>query len=161
MIISIAFLGWIGFFLYEAYSATPDQIKTVPYVPQRLVSLEMARKDIEGLFQTGVLLLAGLWGVGIVKKDDRLHLRDWPEIVMFAVATILLVAFLFVDQQYGQLLERTFWDLQQSMDKDKIFVDLFNSPYIRLHYNSLFLCFYGALATTAIAAFSVCLLRGD
>ena len=159
--VAIALLLWTGVSLYRAISATPDQIKTVSYYPESATSLDMARKDVDGFFQTGVLLLAGLWGVAVVKKDDRLRRRDIPEIVMFTTATILLVAFLFVAQQYGQLLERLYWDFQPLINQKKMFIDLFDSPYIRLYYDSLYHCFYAALAVSAVATFSLCLLRGE
>jgi hypothetical protein len=158
---AVASLVWTGLSLYRALSATPDQVKTVSYYPERTISLDMARKDIEGFFQTGILLFAGLWSVVIVKKDDRLHLGDIPEIIMFTIASILLISFLFIDQEYGRLLERLFWDTQPFISKNKIFIDLFDSPYITLFYNALFRCFYAALVSTALTILSLCLLRGE
>jgi len=158
---AIALLVWTGLSLYGALSATPDQVKTVPYFSERATSLDMARKDIDGFFQTGILLFAGLWSVVIVKKDDRLRFGDIPEVVMFTIASILLIAFLFIDQEYGRLLERLFWDTQPFISKNKIFVDLFDSPYITLFYNALFRCFYAALVSTALTILSLCLLRGE
>lgn len=158
---TIVLLAWTLWSVYQALSTTPDQIKTVSYDLERATSFDMARKDIDGFFQTGILLLAGLWSVAVVKKDDRLSRKDGPEIVMFAVATLLLIGFLFVDQEYGRLLERLYWDTQSFISKDKMFIDLFGSPYISLHHDSLFLCFYTALAATSITILSLCLLKGD
>lgn len=159
---SISLLLFVGtaWSVWRAFSTTPDQIKTVPYYPQRAISFDMARKDIDGLFQTGVLLLAGLWGVGIVKKEDRLRWKDVPEVVMFVIATVLLLGFLYICQCYAQILERVYWDQQWVVAQGKIFPDLFDSPYIRLYHDSLFHCFYSALGTSAMVTLSLCSLRG-
>jgi hypothetical protein len=120
----------------------------------------MARKDIEGFFEIGVLVLGGLWGVGIVKKEERLRGGDTPEIMMFICATALLAAFLYMDDQYNRILERMYWDMQPLVAKQQAF-DLFGSPYISLYHSSVLRAFYAGLFASGIATFSLCLLRKE
>jgi hypothetical protein len=136
----------------------PDQIKLSPYTSGVATAFEMVRRDIEGLFEIGVLVLGGLWGVGIVKKEERLRRRDWPEIIMFASATFLLAAFLYLADQYSGMLELLYWN-GQPLGLRQQAPDLFGSPYIRLYHISVHLAFYAGLFASAIATFSICLLR--
>jgi hypothetical protein len=150
---------WAATSVWSAFRTVPTQIKLVTYSSGQATAFDMARKDIEGFFEIGVLVLGGLWGVGIVKKEDRLRGRDTPEIIMFASATALLIAFLCMDEAYGAVLEQLYWDTQLLILQQQKFIDLFDSPYIRLYHSSVLHTFYCGLGASALATFSLCLLR--
>src|SRR5437016_4043740 len=63
------------------------------------IKVEQSRSE----FQLALLMLGALWALLIAKKDEaNIVLSDWPELLMFGVASLLLLAscaahFFYVD----------------------------------------------------------------
>jgi len=145
-------------FLYFGwkYSYTPDQIRLIQYDEYKLLVGQMVLGDFGRFFDFGVLLLAGICGLGIVRKDERLNKEDWPGIVLFLCSAI----FLLLDICFSFNLVRSVENLYWTMPPDKKqFFDFFKSPYFVLKYDLVTYSFWAGLIISAIFVISHCMLR--
>jgi hypothetical protein len=150
--------AFLSLFAY-GFTTTPDTIDIVDYDAYRATALNFVRDDAKLFVDAGILVLAGLWGVAIVSKDERMRRQDVPEIIMFVCATILLAAFFLSDQRYGQELENAYWSVG-TLSKQKGFPNI-NSPYLRLYSTTVVRAFYFSLLISASTVLSLCVLRKD
>jgi hypothetical protein len=149
------FIVWLLHDIWHAIRMTPDQIRTVELDQSRAVAFQFLREDSRRFVDAAMLVLAGLWSVAVVGKDERLRHRDTPELLMFAVATVLLFSFFYFTQQFESVLERSYWDTASA----KLFPDVFNSPYLTMYSHVATITFFGGLFVSAITIFSLCMLR--
>jgi hypothetical protein len=103
---TVAFTAWFLISERHAFTTTPDIINIVEYDTYRAAAIQFIRDDAKLFVDAGILVLASLGSVVIVKKDDRIRREDVPEIVMFICATVLMCVFFYCNQRYGQELER-------------------------------------------------------
>lgn len=65
---------------------------------------ESIKSNVEfsrSLFQVGLLITGGLWGLIIAKKDEAgIVLKDKPEVIMFTCASLLLITSLICHSLY-------------------------------------------------------------
>jgi len=160
-ILSVLLGAWISISVSQAFRSTPDQIKLVNYDEYVSKTLDFVKQDVERFFQMAVLVLGSLWALGVVDKDHRLKLVDWPELVMFVIGTGLFVFSLYFLQQYDDIVKQTVWDARNLPGEagQKLFPDVLESPYFRLHYEVVVKCFYSGLFVSGLTAFSLCRLR--
>jgi hypothetical protein len=152
----IALAVWVSVSVFRAFWATADQISLVPSDKHAPELLGFARQNTERLFQLVVVILGGLWALAIVDQDHRINAKDIPEIIMFVIATLMLMAFLYFFQHYSTIMEAAYWDIGVLQGRE---VDFLHSPYIDLHHRALLRCFYVGLFVSALTAFSLCRLR--
>jgi hypothetical protein len=141
------------------FATTADTIDIVDYDAYRAAALNFVRDDAKLFVDAGILVLAGLWSVAIVSRDERIRRQDVPEIIMLVCATILLAAFFLCDQRYGQELENAYWSVG-TLSKQKGFPNI-NSPYLKLYSTTAIRAFYLSLLISASTVLSLCLLRKD
>jgi hypothetical protein len=146
---------WISWTILEDVRTTPDQIRTVDYARSRAIAFEFMRDDAKRFIDAAILIMAGLWSVAVVSKEDQLRRSDIPEMAMFCVATALLISFFYFTQQHGAVLERAYWDTTNG----KQFPDVFNSPYLTMYFRAATMTFYSSLLASAATVFSLCVLR--
>ena len=159
--VSVSLGAWISMSVLHAFLSTPDQIKLVNYDEYVAIPLDFVKEDVERFFQMGVLVLGSLWALAVVDKDQRLKLVDWPELVMFVIGTGLFVFSLYFLQQYDDIVKQAVWDAR-TLPGDagqKLFPDILESPYFRLHYEVVVRCFYSGLFVSGLTAFSLCRLK--
>lgn len=152
---------WVLISVWHAIWTTDDQIKIVSFNSYRDVALQMMRSEVDRLFQMGILIVAGLLSVAVVKKDTRLQPTDVPTVVMFACAMVLFGCFFYLSQQYTRIVEWLYWDVAALLGDKGEFVDVFDSPYINLHHEGVIQTFYGALIVSGLTLFTLCLLRRE
>jgi hypothetical protein len=151
----VVMAAWLFYDVQQEITKTPDQIQTVNYEQSRAISFQLLRDDERRYLDAAILILAGLWSVAIVNKDDRIKGKDFPEMLMFLIATALFIFFFYLTQRYAVELERAYWDTS----KGKLFPDVFNSPYLTMYSNSVMKTFYASLVASAITIFSLCVVR--
>jgi hypothetical protein len=149
--------AWLIWGIWRDVQNTPDQIRTVEYDQSRALAFQFMREDARQFIDATILILAGLWGVAIVKKEDRIKRRDIPEAAMFLVATALMAFFFYCTQRYGHELERAYWDTTSGRQ----FPDVFNSPYLTLYYRAATKMFYASVCVSAVTVFSLCVIRAQ
>jgi hypothetical protein len=149
------FMVWLLHDIWQTIRTTPDQIRTVELDQSRAVAFQFLREDSRRFVDAAILVLAGLWSVAVVGKDERLRRRDTPESFMFAVATALLFSFFYFIQQFENVLERSYWDTASA----KLFPDVFNSPYLTMYSHVAMINFFAGLFVSAFTIFSLCMLR--
>jgi hypothetical protein len=147
---------FVCLFAYE-FATTPDTIDIVEYDSYRVTALSFVRDNAKLFVDAGILVLAGLWSVAIVSKEERMRRQDWPEIVMFVCATISLAIFFVVDQRYGQELENAYWSVG-TLSEQKGFPNI-NSPYLKIYSTTVIYAFYLSLFISAATVLSLCVLR--
>jgi hypothetical protein len=69
----------IFFFFWKIYSSSPDLMTLVKYDDYKMLVSQMVLGDFDRFFNFGILVLAGIWSLAIVRKDERLNKNDWPE----------------------------------------------------------------------------------
>lgn len=160
-IFSVSLGIWISISVFHAFRSTPDQIKLVNYDEYVAKALDFVKQDVERFFQMGVLVLGSLWALAVVDKDQRLKVVDRPELVMFVIGTGLFVFSLYFLQQYDDVVKRAVWDARTLPGQagQKLFPDILESPYFRLHYEVVVRCFYSGLVVSGLTALSLCRLR--
>ena len=159
--VSIGLAIWVSISVWHAIRSTPDQIKLVPYDDNAVKVLDFVREDMDRFFQVGVLVLAGIWALAIVDKDQKVKFSDYPELLMFGVSTGLFVLSFYLVQQYGEVVKGVLWDVR-TLPGDagqKMFPDILHSPYFNLHFSVVPRCFYCGLLASGLTAFSLCRLR--
>jgi hypothetical protein len=160
-IFSVSLGVWISISVLHVFRITPDQIKLVNFDEEVAKASDFVMQDVGQFFQMGVLVLGSLWALAIVDKDQRLKLADRPELVMFVIGTGLFVLSLYFLQQYGDIVKWAVWDGRSLTGEagQKLFPDILESPYFRLHYQVAVRCFYSGLVVSGLTAFSLCRLR--
>ena len=146
---------WLLWTVHYEIERTPDQIRTVQYEESRMLVYQFMRDDSKRFLDAAILVLAGLWSVAVVKQNDRITRRDIPEMIMFSAAMVFLGLFFCCVQEYGNVLERAFWDTTSG----KVFPDVFNSPYLTMYDHAATKSFYGGLIASAVTIFSLCVVR--
>jgi hypothetical protein len=154
---SLVISAWILSFVIRAVSTTPDQIKLVKYDESVGQMMESVRQDVDRFFEMGVLVFGGLWTLAVADKDQNIKMRDYPELVMFLVASALFLGCFYFLQQYDSILKQVVWDARMLGKKE--FPDLLHSPYLDLQSKVFVRCFYSGMAVSALASFSLCRLR--
>lgn len=150
----------VAFCFWQKFSSTPDEIKLVAYDDYKILVGQMVLSDLDRFFNFGVLLLTGLWSLGIVKKDERLKLKDWPEIILFTLSAIFLGLDIYFSITFGHSIENIYWTMQQlSPPGSKQIVDFFSSPFFVLKYEMVKYSFWAGLFTGAAFVLSQCILR--
>jgi hypothetical protein len=140
-------------------STTPDQLKVVNYDVYRTEALKMQREEVASFLSIGVLVLGALWAAMIVTKEDRLGLRDYPEVLMFMSSNIAWGMFFYFDWKYQHVLTRLYWDMGPLLSGETKFVDIMNTAYINVLRQSVVAFFYGGLGLTAVSVLSNSILR--
>lgn len=153
VVFTACFVGYV----WHGFANTADTIDPVEYDMYRASALQFIREDARIFIDAGVLILAALWSVAIVKKDDRLRRQDIPETLMFICSMILLGMFIWYSQQYGQELEKAYWNVGV-LTKQKGFPNI-NSEYLKLYSKTVTGAFFAGLTATALTVFSLCILR--
>jgi uncharacterized membrane protein len=161
--LSLTVAAWIISFGHRAVTTTPDQIKLVAYDESVVQILESVRQDVERFFEMGVLVFGGLWAVAVVDKDQRMKITDYPELVMFFVASLLFLGCFYFLQQYDSILNQSVWDAHTLLgsNSERQFPDLLHSPYLDLQSHVFIRCFYSGMAVSGLASFSLCRLRAQ
>lgn len=155
---TIMLLAWLSYSAVYQIRTTPVQIRPVEYDASRALAFQFVREDSKRLIDAAILILAALWSVSVVKKDERLRARDFPEIGMFVAANLLLISFFYLTEKFTTVLEHAYWDVR-SVPGSQLLPDVFNSPYLTLYYQLVNTAFYASLAVSAIVVLSLCLLR--
>jgi hypothetical protein len=163
-ILAIASLGvtvWVVVTAIHAFRVTPDQIRVVKYDEYTAKTVDFVLGDTERFLQVGVIVLGGLWTLGVIDKDRRIGWIDKPELIMFILASLLLVASFYLDQRLSRIVKQVYWDVGKLSDSNspREIADFVDSPYINLHYQVLVRCFYSGLVVSALAALSIARLR--
>jgi hypothetical protein len=148
-------LIWLLHGIWQTVRATPDQIRTVDFDQSRGLAFQFMREDSRRYLDAAILVLAGLWSVAVVNEGERVRHKDLPEIVMLGVASALFISFFYFAQQYGNVLERAYWDTASA----KLFPDVYNSPYLTMYGDAATETFFASLFVSAITIFSLCLVR--
>jgi len=141
--------------------STPVQIKVTKYDSYRAEALKMNREQSAGSFQIGVGVLGALWATLIVSKENRLKRSDRLEIATFLMATVVLMAFLYFNWSYENLVAQLYWDMGPMLSATNEFADVLNSKYVLVRQEIMQLCFYGGLLLSALSVLSCCLFRED
>ncbi len=160
-ILSVSLGVWISISVFHAFRSTPHQIKLVNSDEYVAKALDFAKQDVERFFQMGVLVLGSLWALAVVDKDQRLKLGDRPELIMFVIGTGLFVFSLYFLQQYDDIVKQAIWDARSLPGEagQKLFPDILDSPYFRLHYEAAVKCFYSGFVVSGLTSLSLCRLR--
>jgi hypothetical protein len=151
----IAAMSWAGYTVIRAAATAADMVQAVDYSEPRAAVFEFLRDDARRFLDAEILVLAALWSIAIVKKDDRIRGTDLPEIVMFVATLLLSILFLYLNQEYGHIFERASWDLASN----KRLLDPFNSPYLELYSSAAATVFYVTVFASALTVFSLCVVR--
>jgi hypothetical protein len=156
----VAFLSIVSYSSF-LLSTSPFQIKIANYDVYRTETLKLKREELAGFVQIGIAVLGALWATMIVSKENRLKITDHPENVMFAMATFLLLSFLYFNSSYERLLAELYWDMGPILSVKNQFADILNSRYVQTYSDITQFCFYGGLGISAASVFSCCMLRED
>jgi hypothetical protein len=149
--------------LYGAISlnGTPVQIKLTKYDAYRAEALKMKREQSAGSFQIAVAILGALWATMIVSADNRLKTSDRLASAIFVMATLVLMAFLYFNWSYGNLLAQLYWDMGPDLSAKSQFADVLNSKYVSTRQDIMQSCLYAGLLLSALSVVSGCLFRED
>jgi hypothetical protein len=83
--------GW-GWGLYNHVMDIP-KVSAFPWAEPTQTAFEARIGVSSGLFQTSILLIAGIWGLVVIKKEEAgIVLQDAQERVMLCMATVSLVS---------------------------------------------------------------------
>jgi hypothetical protein len=151
----IVAMSWAVYTVIKATRTAPDMVTTVDYSEPRAAVFEFLRDDAKRFLDAEILVLAALWSIAIVKKDDRIRGTDLPEILMFVATLLLSILFLYLNQEYGHIFERASWDVASA----KRLLDPFNSPYLTLYSSAAAAVFYVTVFASALMVFSLCVVR--
>ena len=157
--VSIVYVVGAAAFLAFLFWTTPVEISVTDFDEYRTKSLQIIREESEHFFEVAIAILGALWAALVVAKDSRLRAEDWPEIGMFVLSNALLVAFLFFNSRFDDLLAELYWDMRPQLIGEKRFADLLGSKYVSIHRTAILLCFYGGLFLSALTVWSSCMLR--
>jgi hypothetical protein len=160
-LLSLAVAMWVFVSAFRTYRSTPDQIRLVDSDESVVQIFDSVRQDIERFFQMAVLVLGGLWTLAVIDRDQRVHVADYPEIVMFITATVLFLLCFYFIQTYDTVLKQAVWDARTLIGDhgQKLFPDLLHSPYLDLHSTVVVRSFYSGLAVSGLTTVSLCRLR--
>jgi hypothetical protein len=152
---------WVSISVFHAFQSAPDQVKLVNYDELATKALDFVQQGAERFFQMGILILGGVWTLGVVDKDQRVKLVDIPELVMFGIATSLFLVEFYFLQQYDGILEHVVWDVRTLTGDQgqKLFPNILQSPYLDLHYSVVVKCFFSGLTVSGLTVLSLCRLR--
>ncbi|MGA9772215.1 MAG: hypothetical protein WBV94_24500 [Blastocatellia bacterium] len=72
-----------------------------PFNELTKAGIDIRLDQSRSLFQVGILILGGLWGLLIAKRGEAaLMFKDYPEVIMIVCATIFLIASFFFHTVY-------------------------------------------------------------
>lgn len=153
---SIAVLGSLYCLIYtfSEFRTTPETIHETAYDPYRKQALEMIRTASGGFFNLTTALLAALWAALVIPRETRLNGRDLPNLILFALANLLLIGSLFFNLRYSRLISRLYWDMGPLLAADEKFADIMNSPWVSLHQSLSQIYFFGGLVVGALSLLS-------
>ncbi len=92
--------------------ATSETISSVAYDEYRKQALELIRADTANLFSLSTGMLGALWAALVIPKDTRLQIRDYPNILLFAIANALIAGSLYFNLSFHDFLRACtgIWD---------------------------------------------------
>lgn len=143
------------------WRATSMQIAEVPYDEYRRQAVEMIRAESGNLVNLSTALIAGLWAAVVVGKENRLHLRDAPNVLLFILGNAALAGSLFLSLRYTRLLSQLYWDMGPLLSQGGIFADVVNSPWVRLQYQLSAIYFFLGVGLAGGSIFSARYFRRD
>lgn len=135
LVLSIASLLVIPFIIaYVVYTSQPSTVVKDLEANDLLKSaIQIKVEQSRSEFQLALLMLGALWGLLIAKKDEaNILLSDWPELLMFGVASLLLLSscaahFFYVDNiAYVYSLAGS---VQNGKTMPDVFTSGINNPY--------------------------------
>jgi hypothetical protein len=88
---------------WDAYRRIPkyESLKQIPYNDMTKVAVELKVAQSNHLFDLGLVLLGALWALVIAKKDEvGITLGDWPEVITFCIASLLLLLSFVCHESY-------------------------------------------------------------
>jgi hypothetical protein len=135
-----------------------DQVTPATSNAFRLKAIELYNKQHQDYLQVCILLIAALFGVGIVNSGSRLRRDDPHGIVMFVLTAVLLSACALLQTLYNAELQSIYWNLGPGLADCEV-VDVFHSPRLRPFRIGTMWTFYLGLLATALTTFHLCLLR--
>jgi len=142
---------WRGFVIYR----TPDQITLVPFDSANNPAYQVLAAQEKSYSDLSVLLLAGLWSLCIISKEERLRRGDWPEWLLFFAATVAFVLVFYSQLRYDKILELSSWRAASL----KANIDFLRSPYLTVYRSSEVSFFFLALLLSALTVVSTIYLR--
>jgi magnesium-transporting ATPase (P-type) len=160
LILSAAILVFVVYVVVKAQQTGADQIRLMDFDAVRAALLQSVRDDSQRFFQMAVVVLGSVLGVALVKKDDRLNRRDWPEILMVLMAISLFSIFFYFNHRYSETLVRSYWDALSLPGKRQL-PDFMDSPYLERQHDAFVSAFYGGLVVSGLAVLSICKMRGS
>jgi hypothetical protein len=89
----------------DSYFDGPYVWLTIPYVDAVKAAITQKTDASKALLQGGIVIILALWSLIIAKKGERrLIMKDGPEITMFFIANILLIASFWCHYKYMDLM---------------------------------------------------------
>lgn len=147
----LAIIIWRGFVIYIA----PDQLKTVPFNSANTPTYQILAAEEKSYSDLSILLLAGLFSLCFINKDERLGRKDWPELFLCAAATLAFVCVFYLHLRYDTILELSSWQAAKMQAN----LDFLHSPYLEAYRSSEILAFLVALILSGVTALSAIYLR--
>jgi hypothetical protein len=148
----VASAGLLSFIAWHTcvVSQAADQIKMVPFDSASTLAYQISSEQQKSYRDLAILLLAGLWGFCVVKKEQRLNREDWPEWLLFISATAAFAFVFFCKYRYDTVLELSSWRAAGF----KMNVDFVRSPYIEVYRSGEIASFFLALILSALTVLS-------